>query len=338
VNPGTNITYVITVTNSGPTAAIDVVLEDFIPIGERTLSVTPDSGNCLAGVAGDPNRPTTCNFGTVDPNETVTVTVVVEADNCLQDLNKLFNDVRVSSATFDPDNSDNVFHSSTEVRQTSNGNVKAVVSKGQLKVTGDNFNNTIRFDTPVEAGPDAIRITPFGGTRINGQCRSVQLHGVKGGVSVRMGRANDSVFFDGPITMKQLSVIVGLGNDTVALSGVTVNAGTTIRADGGDDVVSIIDSVLNAGPAQAGLGGVKQKSALTLRTGIGDDTVTIEGTQVVGSALIRNDGNDDFVRIVDSIFEAALKLEGGRDFDRIEMSVGNTFANTPSIKSFEEID
>jgi hypothetical protein len=83
---------------------------------------------------------------------------------------------------------------------------------------------------------------------------------------------------------------------------------------------------------------VKQKSALTLRTGIGDDTVTIEGTQVVGSALIRNDGNDDFVRIVDSIFEAALKLEGGRDFDRIEMSVGNTFANTPSIKSFEEID
>jgi len=330
INPGTNITYTITVTNGGPTAAVDTVLKDFIPQGVRTLSVSPSTGNCLAGVAGDPERPTTCNLDTVESGEIVTITVVVEADNCLHDLDLLLNDVIVSSETFDPDNSNNVFHSTTEARQSANGNVRAAVSRGNLSIIGDNFNNTIRIDAPNEAGPDALRITPFGGTLINGQCRSVQVHGVKGNVSVRMGRANDTVIFDGPISLrKSLNMLLGQGNDTVSLSEVEVRAVASIRVDGDHDVVSVVDSVLGS---------------LSIRAGKVGDSVLIANTHVRTTTLIRTDGQIDSVRILDSIFDNDVLILGGRGSDTLDIGIlsspnanGNDFKRALTTHGFENV-
>jgi uncharacterized repeat protein (TIGR01451 family) len=327
INPGTNITYVITVSNSGPTSAIGTVLEDFVPDGERILSVTPSSGSCLAGVAGDANRPTTCNLDSIDAGESATVTVVVEANNCLQDLNKLFNDVRVSSDTFDSDNSNNVFHSTTEVRQSANGNVTAVATRGNLLIQGDKFNNTIRISPALAADPFALRITPFGGTRVNGECRSVQVHGIKGTVSIIMGRSNDGVFFDtfegSPVQLrKTLSILTGVGNDTVEMNQTRVAGKTTIREDGDQDHVTILDAVL---------------SSLSVRVGKADDGVRIEGTEVTGAASIRSDGSADEVVILDSHFHSTLLVQGGLSFDLVSI-VDSIFDGKVTLRGGANID
>jgi uncharacterized repeat protein (TIGR01451 family) len=334
INPGTNITYTITVSNSGPTAAINAVLEDFIPEGERTLSVTPATGNCLMGVSGDADRPTTCNLGTISAGDSVEITVVVEANNCLEDLDKLFNDVVVRSDTFDEDTSNNVFHSTTEVRQSANGNVTAS-GRGRLSIIGDNFNNTIRIEEATDAGRFAFRIVPFGGTLINGECRSVQVHGIKKDISIRMGRANDTILFAGPLTVPaSLNIIAGMGDDFIELENVTVRGNLSIRADGGRDHVALIDSVFES-PWALGV---------SVRTGTENDEVLIDGSIFNTGVSVRNDGNDDMVRVVDSAFNGTALFQGGIDTDTLDAGIlsspnanGNTFSVLPKIRSFENI-
>jgi hypothetical protein len=281
-------------------------------------------------VAGDADRPTTCNLGTIEAGDSVEIVVVVEANNCLEDLDQLFNDVVVRSDTFDEDNSNNVFHSTTEVRQSANGNVTAVASRGNLTIQGDNFNNTFTIDTPEEAGPHALRITPFGGTLVNGECRSVQVHGVKGNVSIRMGRANDQVYFDGPVTLrKSLKIYMGQGNDIVSLDDVEVAGITSIRVDGDHDAISVLDSLLGS---------------LIIRSGKLGDSILIDNTHVRGTTLIRSDGSIDSVRIFDSIFDEDVLIQGGRDSDTLDIGIlsfpnanGNDFNATLNTKGFENV-
>ncbi len=329
INPGTNITYTITVSNAGPTAGINAVLEDFIPAGERTLSVTPETGNCLAGVSGDAQRPTTCNLGTISAGDSVDITVVVEADNCLEDLDQLFNDVAVRSDTFDEDTSNNVFHSTTEVRQSANGNVTAA-GRGRLSIVGDNFNNTIRIENAPDAGRFAFRVVPFGGTLINGECRSVQVHGIKKGISIRMGRANDTILFAGPLSVpSSLNIIAGMGDDFIELKNVTVVGNLSIRADGGRDYVALIDSVFES----------DSDTGVSIRTGLENDEVLIDGSIFNTGVIVRNDGHDDLVQVVDSDFNGTALFQGGIDTDTLDAGIlnGNTFSILPRIRAFENI-
>jgi uncharacterized repeat protein (TIGR01451 family) len=330
IKPGTNITYTITVSNSGPTAAINVMLEDSMPIGQRPLSITPSAGNCLAGVAGDPAQPTTCNLGTLSSASSATVTIVAEADNCLRDQDTLLNDIGVLSDTFDPDPSNNAFQSTTEVGQGSNGNVKVRAFATILMITGNNFGNTIQIEPVPAAGVGAFRIVPLEGTKINGQCRPIQVEEIQLGTTIKMGKANDTIRFAGPLRLPgNLSITGGLGDDTIELDNVEVLGVTTIRMDGGNDLGTIGGSVFRA---------------LNIRTGPGDDRLDINDTAVRGAASIRNDGNRGWLRIFDSVFDRPVTLRGGNGLDSLDIGAlsspnanGNQFNAALSFSRFEDV-
>ncbi len=75
VSVGQNITYTMTVKNYGPGVATGSAMTDTLPAGVTFLSVATTKGSCVrAGVAVQ------CEFGTLDVNEVVTVTIVVRAD------------------------------------------------------------------------------------------------------------------------------------------------------------------------------------------------------------------------------------------------------------------
>ena len=67
------LTYTIVVGNNGPDAATQVTLADALPAGTSFVSVSTTQGTCTGGVL------VSCNLGTVPSGSTVTITLVVTA-------------------------------------------------------------------------------------------------------------------------------------------------------------------------------------------------------------------------------------------------------------------
>ncbi|TDW15039.1 DUF7507 domain-containing protein [Kribbella kalugense] len=96
VQAGRPVTYTLTVTNNGPSAAESVKVSDPVPAPLQYVSATPSSGSCTeeAGTV-------TCAVGTVAPGDVVTVSVVANVPSGTPP-NNLDNTATVSSPTPDP--------------------------------------------------------------------------------------------------------------------------------------------------------------------------------------------------------------------------------------------
>jgi uncharacterized repeat protein (TIGR01451 family) len=112
---GTELTYTLEIANDGPSTAVNVLAEDFLPDGVAVDSVSGTGGpSCVFGVPGDVTRPTTCNFDTMAPGDTETMTIVVTV--LPGNHNFFHNDARVSSDTLDLNNSNNIDSENTLVQ------------------------------------------------------------------------------------------------------------------------------------------------------------------------------------------------------------------------------
>lgn len=110
---GDILTYNLTVTNNGPSTAINVVIEDVLPSGVRIDSVSASGGSCNAGVPGNASLPTTCAFGSLANGASETMTIVVTV---LPDASGiLHNSAQASSDNLDLDNSNNLASAYTVV-------------------------------------------------------------------------------------------------------------------------------------------------------------------------------------------------------------------------------
>jgi uncharacterized repeat protein (TIGR01451 family) len=112
---GTQLTYDLTVSNNGPSTAVNVLVEDTLPAGVSIDSVSATGGgSCNPGVPGDSSQPTMCTFDSLAPlaaPETMTIVVTVLP----QTTGIIHNHARVSNDTFDPDNSNDLAAASTTV-------------------------------------------------------------------------------------------------------------------------------------------------------------------------------------------------------------------------------
>lgn len=71
-----NVTYTVTVTNSGPTTATGVTLVDRLPEAVF-VSATPTQGTCARNGKGQKDGVLTCDLGSLASNASATVTIVV---------------------------------------------------------------------------------------------------------------------------------------------------------------------------------------------------------------------------------------------------------------------
>jgi uncharacterized protein len=92
---GSNVTYTITVTNSGPDAAANVTVTDTIPAGMSFVNCSATGGGTCGG-AGN-NR--TVSYASVAANTTETITITAAVDCALADGTILSNTATVSSST-----------------------------------------------------------------------------------------------------------------------------------------------------------------------------------------------------------------------------------------------
>lgn len=114
VGAGDDVTYTLAVTNHGPSNAVNVVVEDFLPADVQVVSIVASQGSCGGGTPGDPSDPATCNLGDIASGGMATVTIVVRLDDDIDSV-LLVNTASVSSDNFDDDNSNNIDHTIIQV-------------------------------------------------------------------------------------------------------------------------------------------------------------------------------------------------------------------------------
>ncbi len=134
---GTPLTYTTTVTNNGPSNAVDVVVADTLPAGV-SLGVT-------SGCAEDPGGVPTCSLGTIEVGTTKKFTVSMAVLSAT--LDNLVNRASVSSQTTDASTGDEATTENTAVETradlvvTSSDSVDPVVAGLPLTYTVGVANN-----------------------------------------------------------------------------------------------------------------------------------------------------------------------------------------------------
>ena len=119
---GNTLTYTLDVTNNGPSAAVNVVVQDVLPAELDIVSVSASGANsCNAGTPGDPSDPTRCAFDTLASGASGTMTIVVTVHpdavtNVATDELIMHDDASVFSDTLDLDNSNNLDTEDTTVQ------------------------------------------------------------------------------------------------------------------------------------------------------------------------------------------------------------------------------
>ena len=121
VTVGQALTYVLTITNNGPSAATNVVVSDPVPLGAVLQSATPSAGgNCTTGAV------VTCTFASLAAGATATVVIIVTAPST---PGILTNTAVVSSSVADPNPGNNTSTTNTTVVPGSPGNADLSVTK-----------------------------------------------------------------------------------------------------------------------------------------------------------------------------------------------------------------
>ena len=131
VSAGNDLTYTITVTNDGPTAATSVTLTDTLPSGVTFVSASPGCSFFA------PNQ-VICSLGTIPANDSVVVTIVVRPNA----PGTITNTAEVTAAENDPDPSNNTDSEDTEVQGIADLSITKTDETDPV-VVGQDFSYTL---------------------------------------------------------------------------------------------------------------------------------------------------------------------------------------------------
>lgn len=275
VAAGQNLTYVITARSNGPSQALNVTIDDVLPLNVLFVSATPSTGTCAVtptanSVTGAGNRNVTCNLGTIANGAQQTVTIVVRPATATRGTT-LTNDVTVSTTTIEPPSPGTSNNTATAATAVSNPSLDLLVNNTDTvdPVTVGSataYTVTITNNGPSDAEnvvvTDALPATglTFQGQSISaGSCPTVPAVGSVGGTlicTVPRIAAGASVI----LTVNMQGVTKGVTTNNVSISSDEIAAGfdlisgnnsapqaTTVRTRADVEVASVTPSIASVG-------------------------------------------------------------------------------------------
>jgi uncharacterized repeat protein (TIGR01451 family) len=193
---GSNLTYTISITNNGIDAAESVTVADILPEATTFISCGATGGGVCSGA--DNNRAVT--FTSLAPGASVAITLVVNVKCSLGDGRIVSNTATVSSATFDPEQSNNTATTTTTVSNpppiiTLNSPITLwPPNHGYHTVTVAQMVQSVRDNCPISIDDVVIEVVTSdepddsqgdgntsGDIVIGADCRSVQLRAERAG-------------------------------------------------------------------------------------------------------------------------------------------------------------
>ncbi|MBO9534382.1 MAG: DUF11 domain-containing protein [Solirubrobacteraceae bacterium] len=203
---GDTITYLVTVTNDGPSGATNVALTNTLPANATIVSVTPSQGSCAPT-----GNPRSCAIGSLASGASATLTVVVTADAGAAGT-VLADSASVTGDQFDPTLSNNSASDGTAVGDAADLRVTKTADRATADV-GDVVTWTI---TASNLGP-----RPATGVTLTDV--------VPAGVTIQsVTTSAGTCSGTGPITCALGGLAVG-ANDTITIVGrIGSGAGATV--------------------------------------------------------------------------------------------------------------
>ena len=183
VTVGSQFSYVITVTNSGPDAATGVTLEDTLPNEVDFVSASASSGTCEQ----QGSKKVNCDLGNLASNANATVTIQVTAAR----EGTAVNTAKVAATSPDPNEANN-----TDTEQTAIQAATPVMCAGQeATIVGtpgaDTLTGTDKVDVIASLGGDDV-ITGLDGNDVICGGRGIdRINGGAGDDTVKGGGDND---------------------------------------------------------------------------------------------------------------------------------------------------
>lgn len=149
---GTDLTYSFTITNNGPSTAVNVRVSDLLPATLSVVSVTASGGgNCNAGIPG--SVPTVCTFSSLANGGVRTMTIVARVASSVPSGTVLSNNASVTSDTVDNNNLNNLDTTTTAVIASANVGITKSDSPDPV-LAGANLTYSL---TITNAGPSWAR-------------------------------------------------------------------------------------------------------------------------------------------------------------------------------------
>jgi uncharacterized repeat protein (TIGR01451 family) len=205
VEPGSNITYTIDVDNLGPYAAETLVITDVLPAGMTYVSATGENSSCSFNAG---TSTVTCTLSSLASCADEVITLVVNAPAGTPSGTILTHTAAVTSATADPDTTNNSETESTTVLVLSPELVLTKTAAPEPVVAGQNLTYTIDVDNTSVAAASAVVVSdtiPAGTTFVSAT-----------------GENSSCAFSSGTVTCT-LASLPG-GTDEIITVVVTVNA------------------------------------------------------------------------------------------------------------------
>ena len=281
---GANLTYTLTVANSGPSDAVAVQVVDVLPVGVSFVSASSGQGAC-SEVGGT----VTCSLGTVASGGIVVITIDVQVDADLADGATLVNDASVSSGTADPVGANNSDSEPTTVTTSADVSITKIDSIDPV-VAGTPLTYTVVVSN---AGPsDALAVVvtdvlPAGLSFVSATSTQGACVEAAGTVTCSPG----TVVAGGLVT---ITIVTGVDADAV---GTIVNAASVVSSTSDPALANNADTENTATTGEADLWVTKSSAPVPF----------VPGGPIVYTITVGNDGPSDVVGAsVSDVFPAEV--------------------------------